>query len=132
MTEDEIREALRLTFRSAEMIWGNASPFKHSSTWIGYSARSEYGEYLARILGKEPAKPFPTKSAGYRAVADLIRALLPPNGQALFDTGYGRETIYASAPATAWTPSVLCITLATDPDDGGRLFALITITCSSS
>ena len=131
LLDSQIREALQGTFRSAESLWGGSSPFKPGSTWLGYSANSEHSAYLDKALGNVQ-KAFTPKDPLYMMVAVLIRDMLPPAGRALFDTGYGDETIYVNPPAPSWTPSQLSITLATDYHDGNRKFTLFTGACGAA
>jgi hypothetical protein len=130
MADDEIRACIRSTFRSAEMIWGVSSPFLKNSTWVGYAATEEESEHLADITGKVvvPVKPGNPK---HEIVAQLIRDLLPPAGRAMFDEGYSAETIYLDPPPNPWTPTVLAITLDTDPKKGNQKFTLFSLTCGS-
>lgn len=128
MPVDQIRETLRSTFRSAETIWGAASPFQPYAAWFGYSATKDQAEYLSATFGNE-VRPFPPGDPRHKEVMDLFRYLLPDEGRALFDTGFAYQTLYVDPPKTLWTPSGLVSTMATDPNDGNRKFALFTIPC---
>lgn len=129
MRDHEIRTAIRATFRPAEQIWGDEqSPFAENSAWIGYLKNKDESRHVAAVTGFK-VRPFAPEDEGYEAVVHLIRDLLPEEGRELFITGYNLETIYVDPPPTIWTPSPIAITMATDPYDDDRMFALITIFC---
>jgi hypothetical protein len=130
MTVDEIRAELKGTFRRAETIWGQDSPFKNSSTWIGYAGCDESVKHLDDVIGNEADKFVPGDPRHY-SVSQLIHEMLPQDGTDLFDQGFEGETVYVNPPAPGWTPTVIVVSLATDPKDGDRQFTLITGACGA-
>ena len=130
MTDDQVFEAIRSTFRPAEMIWGVSSPFLNASTWVGYTWTVEQSDYLDEIMG-HVARPIPKGTPKHVQVAHLIRNILPKAGSTLFDSGYSGETLYVNPPPQPWTPSVLAITLGIDTDHAQTKFALFSVTCGT-
>ena len=131
MTEQEIRDALKTSFKSADEIWGAESPFAEGSTWIGFAADQDATQYLDQIFGNK-ARSFAAGDADHTRAMGLIQDLLPQGAQQLLLTGYTDEKLYATPATTPWTPTALCVTMAEDPNDGNRKFTLFTAGCGAA
>jgi hypothetical protein len=132
MEVDDIREAIRATMRASEVIWGVASPFVHRTTWIGYAETKEINVHLQKVLGHAD-RPVPKRDPKHDDIVKLIREILPAPGRDAFDSGeYAEQTIYVD-PVNAvqpWTPSIVVVTMATDPETEVP-FVLLEIVCGS-
>jgi hypothetical protein len=134
MSDMDLITEISQTFQSADTIWNGKpvkSPFLPNSNWIGFVATVEQSHLLERILGTQVRIIHPNAHS-YPAARDLVRDLLPPDGKALFDTGFDRAPIQVFPAQIGWTPSTLaCNFVMEHHDTGDTKLTVISVPCGT-